>query len=218
MVTDTAGKYADVDEIVIFSDRRFNFQLDRNGQLLKKEPSTAGVAFVAVRQKEESKCEAFYESIGIERTILTRSDLISGSFALKSVFREIKYGEWKPCNTRHVIFVTRSNYLYEPLASGQIYKWKRYGWMVKADDGVLSERLNKDLWEDILNILNSFGDIGIKVETRFLEKGNYPVLNTLVKNPIAMALEASNGNILMKDEWFEKTYGALTPRNYTTAF
>ncbi len=218
MVTNTAGKYANVDEIVIFSDRRFNFQLDRSGNLLKKEPSTAGVAFVAVLQKKKSKCEAFYDSMGIERTILPRSDLISGSFALKSVFREIKYGDWKSCNARRVIFVTRSSYLYEPLASGQIYKWKKFNWMVKAADGVLSERLNKDLWEDILNILDSFEDIGIKVETMFLEKGSYSVLNTLVENPIAMALEASNGNSFMKDEWFEKTQEAFTQKNYTAAF
>ncbi len=216
MVANTAGKYANVGEIVIFSDRRFNYQLDSSGKLLKKEPSTAGAAFVAVRQKNKGRCDITYDSIGIERTVIHRSDLISGSFALKAVFHEIKYGEWKSSNASHVIFLTRSNYLYEPLASGRIYKWKQYGWMVKAADGVLSERLNKDLWEDILNILNNFEDIGIKVETMFLEKDNYFVLNTLVENPIAMALEASNGNRFMKDEGFEKTYWGQ--KKYTEVF
>ncbi len=129
----------------------------------------------------------------------------------------MKYDEWKSSNARHVIFLTRSNYLYEPLASGRIYKWKQYNWMVKAD-GVLSERLNKDLWEDILNILNGFGGIGIKVETMFLPKGSFSILNSLVENPIAMALRASNGSILMKDEGYEKAYVALTQKNSTAAF
>ncbi len=54
------------------------------------------------------------------------------------------------------------------------------------------------------------------METMFLEKGNYFVLNTLVENPIAMALEASNGNRFMKDEGYEKTYWGQ--KNYTEAF
>lgn len=84
--------------------------------------------------------------------------------------------------------------------------------MVKRD-GLLIERPNSDLWEDLIDILNDFEDIGIEVETKFLEKDNYSVLNTLVENPILLALQASNGNDLIKDKWFEKTFGDLNKKS-----
>ena len=59
--------------------------------------------------------------------------------------------------------------------------------MVKKD-GLLMERSNKDLWEDIVCILKDFNDIGIEVKMMFLKMENYSVLNTLVENPISLAL------------------------------
>lgn len=60
-----------------------------------------------------------------------------------------------------------------------------------------------------MDILNDFEDIGIEVETKFLEKDNFSVLNTLVENPILLALQEFNGTGLIKDKWFEKTLGYL---------
>lgn len=71
--------------------------------------------------------------------------------------------------------------------------------MVKRD-GLLIERPNSDLWEDLIDIPNDFEDIGIEVETKYPEKDNYSVLNTLVENPILLALQASNGTDLIKDK------------------
>ena len=212
MITNMNGKYANVGEAVIFSDGRFNYQRDSVGKVLPKEPGTAGMAFVAVRQKDKDTCEAFFDSRGIERTILSRSNLMSGSFAMDAVLGKIKFGGWQPYNIRRVIFVTRSPYLFEPLADGRIYIWQRNEWMVKKD-GLLIERTNKDLWEDIVCILNDFEGIGIEVETMFLEKGDYSVLNTLPENPIALALEASNGTDLIKDQWFENTFGDIIKKS-----
>ena len=163
MLTDMNGKYADVGEVVIFPDGRFNYQQDSEGKTLSKEPGTAGMAFVAVRQKDKDTCEAFFDSRRIERTLASRPNLMAGSFALDS------------------IFVTRSEYLYHALFNGQVYIWQRHEWMVKRD-GLLIERPNSDLWEDLIDILNDFKDIGIEVETKYLEKDNYSVLNTLVEN------------------------------------
>ncbi len=84
--------------------------------------------------------------------------------------------------------------------------------MVKRD-GLLIERPNSDLWEDLIDILNDFKDIGIEVETKYPEKDNYSVLNTLVENPILLALQASNGTGLIKDKWFEKTFGDLNKKS-----
>lgn len=84
--------------------------------------------------------------------------------------------------------------------------------MVKRD-GLLIERPNSDLWEDLIDILNDFKDIGIEVETKYPEKDNYSVLNTLVENPILLALQASNGTDLIKDKWFEKTFGDLNKKS-----
>ena len=84
--------------------------------------------------------------------------------------------------------------------------------MVKRDD-ILIERSNSDTWENLIDILNDFKDIGIEVETKFLEKDNYSVLNTLVENPILLALQASNGTDLIKDKWFEKTFGDLNKKS-----
>lgn len=212
MLTDMKGKYADVGEIVIFTDGRFNYQQDSEGKTLSKEPGTAGMAFVAVRQKDKDTCEAFFDSRGIERTLASRPNLMAGSFALDSVLQKRKYGEWKDSGIRRVIFVTRSEYLYHALFNGQVYIWQRNEWMVKRD-GFLMERPNSDLWEDIIDILNDFEDIGIEVETKFLEKDNYSVLNTLVENPILLALQASNGTDLIKDKWFEKTFGDLNKKS-----
>lgn len=211
MITNMNGKYGNAGEIIIFSDGRFNYQRDSMGKILPKEPGTAGVAFVAVRQKEENKCEAFCNSQGIERTTLSRSNLMAGSFALNGVLHEVKYGDWNSSHTERVIFVTRSPYLYGPLANGSIFKWQLYDWMVRKD-GIIMERLNKDLWEGIADILNDFENIGMEVVTMFLEKEDYSVLNTLPENPIALALQASNGTSLIKDEWYEKTFGVVTQK------
>ena len=212
MLTIMNGKYADVGEVVIFSDGRFNYQKNSMGKVLPKEPGTAGMAFVAVRQKDKDTCEAFSDSRGIERTVLSRSNLMSGSFALDAVLGKIKFDDWKTDNIRRVIFVTRSPYLFEPLVDGRIYIWQRNEWMVKKD-GMLMERPNKDLWDDIVCILNGFNDIGIEVKTMFLERENYSVLNTLTENPITLALQASNGTGRIKDKWFEETFGALTQKS-----
>ena len=56
MLTDMNGKYADVGEVVIFPDGRFNYQQDCEGKTLSRVPGTAGMAFVAVRQKDMDTC------------------------------------------------------------------------------------------------------------------------------------------------------------------
>lgn len=81
-VTNMNGRYANVGETVIFPDERFNYRQDSMGNTLPKEPGTAGIVFVAVRQKDEDTCEAFSDSRGIERTTLSRPNLIAGRFAL----------------------------------------------------------------------------------------------------------------------------------------
>lgn len=212
MLTNMNGRYANVGKVAIFTDGRFNYRQDSMGNTLPKEPGTAGIAFVAVRQKDEDTCEAFSDSRGIERTTLSRPNLMAGRFALDAVCREIRSGDWKSFNIKRVTLVTRSEYLYWPLASGKLFKWPFHDWMVKKD-GIIMERLNRDLWEDILDIINEFWDIGIEVETMFLEKADYSVLNTLIENPIALALQASNGTSLIKDEWYEKTFGAVTQKD-----
>ena len=59
-------------------------------------------------------------------------------------------------------------------------------------DGTITERANRDLWEDM---------------AEFLHQENYPIISTPEVNPITLALEASNGTDLMKDRWFEETFG-----------
>lgn len=212
MLTNMNGKYTNVGEVVIFSDGRFNYQQDSMGNTLSKEPGTAGMAFVAVRQKDKDTCEAFSDSRGIEQTILSRPNLMAGYFALYSVLREIKSGDWKASNIQRVSLVTRSDYLYRALVNGMVYRWQFYDWKF-TKDGMLMERLNRDLWEYIIDILNDFENIGIEVETMILEKDNYSVLNTLTENPITLALQASNGTNLIKDKWFEETFGDITKKS-----
>lgn len=80
MLTNMNGRYANVEEVAIFPDGRFNYRQDSMGNTLPKEPGTAGIAFVAVRQKDEDTCEAFSDSRGIERTTLSRPNLINNGF------------------------------------------------------------------------------------------------------------------------------------------
>ncbi len=71
--------------------------------------------------------------------------------------------------------------------------------MVKKD-GTITERANRDLWEDMADTLNEYRDRGMKVAAQLLHQEKYPILSTL-------ELEASNGTDLMKDRWFEETFG-----------
>lgn len=64
----------------------------------------------------------------------------------------------------------------------------------------------------VLIVLKFVGEYGMEVVTMFLEKEDYSVLNTLPENPIALALQASNGTSLIKDEWYEKTFGVVTQK------
>ena len=77
--------------------------------------------------------------------------------------------------------------------------------MVK-NDGTITERANRDLWEDMADTLNEYRDSGMKVAAQLLHQEKYPILSTLEANPIMLALETSNGTDLMKYRWFEKTF------------
>lgn len=206
MITNANGTYVEKGEAVIFSEGRFNYQRDRSGKVLSKEPGTAGIAFAAIWQKKKKECDAFFGSHGIERTMPGRQNLMAGCFALGSVLKEIKTGDWKTCGIQRVLLVTRDNYLYQGVAGGRLFIWQMHEWMVRKD-GLLMERANRDLWEDMADILNDFEDSGIEVAPKFLHQENYHILNTLAANPVTLALEASNGTDLMKDKWFEKTFG-----------
>ena len=74
-------------------------------------------------------------------------------------------------------------------------------------DGTITERANRDLWEDMADTLNEYRDSSIKVVPERLYQEDYSILSTLEANPITLALEASNGTDLMKDRWFEETFG-----------
>ena len=101
---------------------------------------------------------------------------------------------------------TRDNYLYQGGADGRLFIWEMHEWMVK-NDGTITERANRDLWEDMADTLNEYRDSGMKVAAQLLHQEKYPILSTLEANPIMLALEASNGTDLMKDRWFEETFG-----------
>lgn len=84
-------------------------------------------------------------------------------------------------------------------------------------DGTITERANRDLWEDMADTLNEYRDRGIKVVAEFLHQENYPIISTPEVNPITLALEASNGTDLMKDRWFEKTFGSAGRKGWPEA-
>lgn len=84
-------------------------------------------------------------------------------------------------------------------------------------DGTITERANRDLWEDMADTLNEYEDSGIEVEPKFLYQENYSILSKLEANPITLALEASNGTDLMKDRWFEETFGGAGRKGWTEA-
>ncbi len=89
------------------------------------------------------------------------------------------------------------------------------GWSVK--DGTITERANRDLWEDMADTLNEYRDSGIKVVPERLYQENYSILSTLEANPITLALEASNGTGLMKDRCFEETFGVAGKKGWPEA-
>ena len=206
MTINTNCKYAGIGEAVIFLDGRFNYQKDRFGKALSKEPGTAGMAFVAVWQRKEKECESFYGSRGIERTLAGRQNLLAGCFALDAVLKEIKIGDGKSSGIQRVVLKTRDNYLYQGVADGRLFIWEMHEWIEKKD-GTITERANRDLWEDMADTLNEYRDSSIKVVPERLYQEDYSILSTLEANPITLALEASNGTDLMKDRWFEETFG-----------
>lgn len=216
MTINTNCKFANKGEAVIFLDGRFNYQKDRFGKTLSKEPGTAGMAFVAVWQRKEKECESFYGSRGIERTLAGRQNLLAGCFALDAVLKEIKTGDWKSSGIQRVVLKTRDSYLYQGVADGRLFIWEMHEWMVRKD-GTITERANRDLWEDMADTLNEYRDRGIKVVAEFLHQENYPILSTFEVNPITLALEASNGTDLMKDRWFEETFGGAGRKGWPEA-
>ena len=171
-----------------------------------RDAEAAGSNFVAVWQKKEKECESFYGSRGIECTLAGRQNLLAGCFALDAVLKEIKTGDWKSSGIQRVVLKTRDNYLYQGGADGRLFIWEMHEWMVKKD-GTITERANRDLWEDMADTLNEYRDRGMKVAAQLLHQEKYPILSTLEANPITLALEASNGTDLMKDRWFEETFG-----------
>ena len=52
---------------------------------------------------------------------------------------------------------------------------------------------------------------------QILHQENYSILSKLEVNPITLALEASNGTDLMKDRWFEKTFGSAGRKGWPEA-
>ena len=84
-------------------------------------------------------------------------------------------------------------------------------------DGTITERANRDLWEDMADTLNEYQDSGIEVVPERLYQENYSILSTLEANPITLALEASNGTDLMKDRWFEETFGGTGKKGWPEA-
>ena len=89
------------------------------------------------------------------------------------------------------------------------------GWSVK--DGTITERANRDLWEDMADTLNEYRDSGIEVVAQILHQENYSILSKLEVNPITLALEASNGTDLMKDRCFEETFGVAGKKGWPEA-
>lgn len=174
------------------------------------------MAFVAVWQRKEKECESFYGSRGIERTLAGRQNPLAGCFALDAVLKEIKTGDWKSSGIQRVVPKTRDNYLYRGGADGRLFIWEMHEWMVRKD-GTITERANRDLWEDMADTLNEYRDRGIKVVAEFLHQENYPIISTPEVNPITLALEASNGTDLMKDRWFEKTFGSAGRKGWPEA-
>lgn len=84
-------------------------------------------------------------------------------------------------------------------------------------DGTMTERANRDLWEDMADTLNEYQDSGIEVVAQILHQENYSILSKLEVNPITLALEASNGTDLMKDRWFEETFGGAARKGWPEA-
>lgn len=180
-------------------------ELYTDGSCLRN-PGAGGYAFIIRYYIEKEGSElpdirTVEKNQGYRLTTNNRMEIMAGIFGLREIISMIQSGTLQ--GTSQVNLFSDSEYLCNAINHKWIYKWQSNNWMTSGFQGSQPTPVkNKDLWEQVLEVLNQLQNLGIMLTISHVKGHAGDEFNEKADK---LAVAASSGYNHITDEVYEKS-------------